>query len=57
MNASSREKPPNTAHRGRVVRTAFLGIVLTLGFFRFDGASTLPRTAANACRWAAGKHI
>ena len=30
----------------------FLGFFLALGFFRFDGESTLPPTAANASRWA-----
>jgi hypothetical protein len=33
----------------------FLGICLALDFFRFDGESTLPPTAANASRWAQGK--
>ena len=31
----------------------FLGMFLALGFFRFDGESTLPPQAANASRWAA----
>jgi len=30
----------------------FWGIFLALGFFCFDGESTLPPTAANAHRWA-----
>ena len=34
----------------------FLGIFPALGFFRFDGESTLPPTAANAPRWLA-KHV
>ena len=29
----------------------FLSFFLALGFFRFDGESTLPPTAANASRW------
>ena len=31
----------------------FLSFFVALGFFRFDGESTLPPTAANASRWAA----
>jgi hypothetical protein len=31
----------------------FLSLFLALSFFRFDGESTLPPTAANADRWAA----
>ena len=31
----------------------FLGFFLALGFSRYEGASTLPPTAANARRWAA----
>ena len=31
----------------------FLGFFLALSFFRFEGESTLPPTAANAHRWAA----
>jgi len=30
----------------------FLSLFLALSFFRFDGESTLPPTAANADRWA-----
>jgi hypothetical protein len=32
----------------------FLGICLALSYSRFDSESTLPPTAANADRWAAG---
>jgi len=35
----------------------FLDIFVTLGFFRFDGESTLPPTEANANRWALGWHL
>ena len=31
----------------------FLGFFLASSFFRFDGESTLPPTAANAHRWGA----
>ena len=30
----------------------FLSFFAALSFFRFDGESTLPPTAANASRWA-----
>jgi hypothetical protein len=53
-------EPLSTSEQSLTRRAADLGYAprsfdffLALGFFRFDGESTLPPQAANAHRWAA----
>ena len=41
------QRAPDLGYAPRV-----LGVFLALGFFRFEGESTLPPQAGNASRWA-----
>jgi len=45
--------PDESRVLGCVYAPRFLSIFVALSFFRFDGESALPPTAANADRWAA----
>ena len=46
-----KERPTQRAADGGYA-ARFLNVFLALGFFRFEGESILPSTAANASRWA-----